>query len=68
MIKTNHWLKEYNKSRYLRRDNDTLFALQEFIWQSLRDRKSRDFYEELKAEWSESFSTLGSEFPIYLYK
>lgn len=59
------WLLRYNKSRYLKRNEEALFNLQEYIWLSINKRKSMKYYEELKERWSSVFITLKSEFPDY---
>lgn len=60
-----YWLKEYNKSMYLGRSSEALFALQEFIWYSMQKKKDRKFYDELRTKYQDDLSKLGGEFPFY---
>ncbi len=59
------WLNEYNKSMYLGRSSQALFALQEFIWYSIQKNKDKRSYEELKGKYQDELNKLGGEFPIY---
>lgn len=60
-----YWLNEYNKSMYLGRNEKALFALQEFIWFSIKKKKDRKSYDSLKEKYQDDIHKLGGKFPIY---
>lgn len=55
------WLDRYYKYRCLKRDDEALKSLQEYIW--LKLNKSNSNYNELYNTWKDQFHTLNAEFP-----
>jgi hypothetical protein len=62
-----YWQKQYNKSLYLGRQDQALFALQEFIWYSMEKKKDKKTYDSLKEKYQPEFKRLGGEFPLFMY-
>lgn len=60
-----YWLNEYTKHSYLKRDKDALYALQEYIWASMKKNKSEKNFEALRAKYEDRIKSLGAEFPDY---
>jgi len=55
------WLERYYKYKALKRNDEALHSLQEYIW--LKLNKNNSNYEELANAWKDKFTMLNAEFP-----